>query len=270
MAITEEALQPLLDDISNLKHTVRSAAAELGISDFRFRSAVKRLGLKLPPRKRVAALLAERYSRAELLDKSSHELAKELNVTQPSVHNALKALGLQENRRSSQADKRIDNCEAVLDYIRENGGYVKAARDALGLTIDLQAVRNYAKTAGFNLDKYRIAYQQFGYWIIQPCVPEPCYTADFRVKALCTRCGTMHDGVLLTNLRGGNSKGCHLCYGKPEVSPTVKCLETGKVFKSIRSFCIAIAKPKKYQTIRIKLHKAGAVTVDGYTYVIVN
>lgn len=270
MEITEAAVKELLADIADSKHSIRSAAAELDISPFVFQSTVQRFGLVIPPRKSIADRLTERFSSQELSAISGRELARQLGCSQPAVRKALIGLGINSKYRERRKQGQESKCEAIIEHIRENGGTVRSARAALGVAVDLQVVRNYAKSVGFNLDKYRLAYQQFGYWIIQPSVPKPCYTADYRVTALCTRCGTVHENVMVTNLRAGSSQGCSFCVNKQTAGTKVRCLETGRIYRSIRSFCQSVEQFVHYQTIRLKLRRAGRVSIDGLTYVLTN
>ncbi len=155
--------------------------------------------------------------------------------------------------------------QQVLDHLVEHGGTVNsAARDlGIGSSRVQQAVRSYARRIGFDTAPYRIAHQRFGLWKILPGTPEPCYTADYRVDALCTGCNTVHS-VLIGNLRSGASSGCHHC-NRYKGDIQVRCVETSEVFRSIHSLSEELN--LKYQKVRMTLRDEGIFEYLGFSYI---
>jgi len=156
--------------------------------------------------------LAERYSRHELETISQPKLAKEFNVSQAYVCKSLKDLGIKSQTLKQMMKVCDERCQAVVDYIIENGGSINEAVRQLCFPFETtrQATSRYAKKHGIDLRQYRMAYQQHGHWTILPCTPEPYTTNDFKVRARCELCGTEHT-VQIVNLRSGASTKCRDC-----------------------------------------------------------
>lgn len=210
--------------------------------------------------------LLEKYTKESCLQLTQKELAHGLNITQGRASSLLKEVGWK-SKGFHQTETRIERMEAVLAYVEENGGIVQDAIDELGIRIQGQEVRNYAKQIGFDLSMYRNAYQRYGLWMVLPSIPKPMYTADWQVDAICLGCNTKHK-LLLTNARGGVSTGCKYCSQKNKKTYQVKCVQTGDSYRSIRAFVKAIGKMNSYQSYRIKLLKRGEIEFDGSLYVL--
>lgn len=208
--------------------------------------------------------LTKRYSKEACLNLTQVEIANELGITQSRVSSLLRELGWQTQWTKTQSPVE-DQCIAVLEFIKENGGTVTKALESLEIKVHPQEVRRYAKETGFNLKMYRNAYQRFGLWMLLPCVSKPMYTADFQVDAICLGCNTIHK-VLISNLRWNQSMGCRSCARKDRKHYKVKCEQTGAMHRSIRAFANSINHSKRYQQIRLKLLKEGQITIDDKTY----
>lgn len=244
-------------------------AAELGYSRKGIYLAAKREGVQLKNKRQdksvVIASILERKSEIESGRLSMRSLSRELGLTAAYITRRCKELGIISPFRGGFSDAQIEDFDKVLFYIEENGGYVPGAIRALGLNCDRHTVHKYAKSIGFDVTFYRYSNHVYGNWKILPCIPEPCYTADFKVTALCMLCNTEHR-VLLTNLRGGTSKCCFNCCHQHRENSMIKCDQTGKVYRSIRRFTKDIGLISKYQAVKRRLSLDGFYEHEGLIY----
>ena len=217
---------------------------------------------RVPLRKR----LVELYTQEELETLSQYQIAKDLKITQPSVAIAMKKLGIKRNLKHDTTE-RDALCEQVVNHILEHGGYVVPTIQKLGLKIYKNAVYNYCSERGIDLEPYRFAYRRYGYWLTLPGIPERCYTMDYRVKAECTRCGSVHT-VQMVNLRTGASTQCRDCADRDrqEVSccKPVVCVETKEKLRSVRTLAKKVG--VSYSKLLTQLKRDGQYVHEGLTY----
>ena len=155
----------------------------------------------------------------------------------------------------------------MIDYIKKHGGYIPGAIKATGANINRATVRKYARKKGIDIRDWRYANHSFGYWRVLPGNIEKMYVADYRVNAECTLCGSVYP-VLITNLRSGVSTCCINCAARSRRRLQVRCLDTDKLFRSVRAFSLAMDGNKNYQMWRYHFNKFGKVEVEGKTYVL--
>ena len=235
--------------------------------------ALKRYGLWAQKYKTKPSVLVETVlEHREMLETggvTAYELAKRLGCSPVYVSVLAKKHGIKlyftrhRGRRKTVPDEL---CQQIIDHLKENGGTVNSSARALDMGSQRvqQAVRNYAKRIGFESKVYRLAHQRFGLWKILPGVPEPVYTCDYRVSALCTGCGKVYQ-VTISNLRSGVSSGCKCCRKNQGNIPVV-CCETQESYVSIMSMTKDL-EIKNYGAVRLALDKTGVFEHLGLTYV---
>ena len=90
---------------------------------------------------------------------------------------------------------------------------------------------------------------------------------DYRVKAECTRCGSVHT-VQMVNLRTGASTQCRDCADRDrqEVSccKPVVCVETKEKLRSVRTLAKKVG--VSYSKLLTQLKRDGQYVHDGLTY----
>jgi hypothetical protein len=123
----------------------------------------------------------------------------------------------------------------------------------------------YARRNGFNYRHWRFAHRKYGHWITLPGVPENVGKSDYRLDALCTKCGTVHS-VTLINLRTGMSTMCLDCSRKNRTFRSIKCVTDGQMFSSVKALADFLETPSRYLTIRQKLFQDGVFEYEGKTY----
>ena len=270
--ITHDDIQPYLSRIENGQMTLSQLAKEIGVSITTLRKNLVRLGISTPLM-RNKGLLAERifdkFSRQELMSTPQSKIAREMNCTQASICRVLKELGIV--RRHFVEEDREAKCAQVVDHIMENGGYVKPTLKKLGLRLWHGHVYDYCKERNIDLKPYRFAYRRYGHWLTLPGIAEPCYVQDYRLKAKCTKCGSIHK-VQLTNLAAGLSTQCGDCAAEERrqlgTFRAVICLETNEKIRSIRSLAKRLG--VNYQVLLSKLKKVGHFKYDELTYQLVD
>ena len=202
---------------------------------------------------RIPELVAKGYSQ--------YKIAKILGTKQGYVSKLLAELNLQTQPRYS-TENSIAITKELIEYIKENGGTISNAIKETNSSITPMTFRKHARALGFDWSMYRSAYKMYGKWMLLPCKPEPIYTADYLVKALCTGCNTEYT-VTVANLRAGASLGCMDCSSGYEKPVGVRS-EDGKFFRSMRAFANAIG--MNYQSIRRALGHEGFYVHEGIKY----
>lgn len=244
-------------------------ANDIGASCKGIHLAAKREGLEIKSIRRdktiVMQKILDRKSDIESGKVSMHKLAKELGMSQPYISLRCKELGIKSPWRCGYSEAQIEEFEKVLNHLKEYGGYIPQAIKRLNVSCDRQSVHQYAKSIGFDPKVYRYSNHVFGCWKILPGIPEPCYTADYKVTALCMLCDTTHQ-VLMTNLRGGTSTCCFACSCQNRVNAMVKCEQTGQMYRSIRAFALELGIFNKYQTIKRRIRIDGYYEHEDLTY----
>jgi hypothetical protein len=267
--LTAADILPFIPRLKNRELTRAELAKELGVCLPTLRRELKNIDLEVPHKRNRVPLrkrLVEIYTQEELETYSQYKMAKDLNVTQPHIARALKTLGI---KRSVVYDnsERDALCEQVVDYILENGGYVVPTIRKLGLKLYKNAVYDYCKERQIDLEPYRFAYRRYGYWLTLPGIPERRYAADYRVKAECTRCGSIHQ-VSIINLRTGASTQCRACSNEDKrdrsCCKAVVCLETKEKIRSVRELSKRL--DISYSSLSTVLKRDGCFTRDGLTY----
>ena len=235
--------------------------------------ALKRYGLwvnkyRTQPSGIVEAVLDHR----EMLETgriTAYELAKRIGCSAPYVANVAKKHEIKlyfTEHRGNRKSVSDEISQQVIDHIRDNGGTVNSSSRELGMGSQKvqQAVRNYARRIGFEPKVYRLAHQRFGLWKILPGIPEPVYTCDYHVNALCTGCGKVYQ-VSICNMRAGVSSGCKCCR-KNQGNIPIYCIETKEIYASIMSMTKDL-EIKNYTAVRLALDKTGVFEHLGLTYV---
>lgn len=241
---------------------IEDASKAQGISIAGLRSACKRLGIPYPKKKQLVNRLIPYTNDYQCGLITQAELALKLGVTQAAICKALKQLPTTDKVKARQKKYK-----AVLDYIREHGGYVTKALKALGLKTNAQLIRDYAKEVGFNLSHYQFAHRRYGMWLTLPgpFVRQP--PSSYLVPAVCLSCGTKYDNVSLNNLCSGKSTMCSCCHKNVDrVHYQVISIKDGAVFKSIMDWAKQLGLFDQYQKLRIRLLENKVVTIDGVDY----
>jgi hypothetical protein len=235
--------------------------------------ALKRYGLwfnkyKTRPSSIVVAVLEHR----EMLENGSitaYELSKRIGCTPVYVSVLAKKYSIKlffTKHRGKRKTVPDEVAQQIIDHLKEHGGTINSSSRALGMGSQRvqQATRNYARRIGFEAKVYRVAHQRYGLWKVLPGIPEPCYTSDYRVDALCTGCGKTFR-VMLCNMRAGVSSGCHVCR-KNQGNIPIMCRETQEIYRSIMSMTKDL-EIKNYTSVRLTLDKEGIFEYEGFTYV---
>ena len=274
--------QQNIDDVQALRRqglSLRAACMQLGLSRCGVRYALNKLGIKAPHSKGLS--LDERIKpflddiRAKRI--TQVEVAKRIGSPTSALTKVYKRLGLPTLKRGEQInpkssklydkEKTDEYCEKVIDYLQTHGGYLQTALKKVGLpTYFRPTFLAYAKKVGFDHTIWKQANQRYGYWLTLPCVVEKCYTCDYRVQAMCTKCGTVHT-VQMTNLRSGASTQCRDCATIERANkefPHVQCVETGEVFRSYRHLCKILDLP--YNASRRRFVRNGHMEHNGMNY----
>ena len=267
--ITEADIAPYLPLLEGRKMTRKQLASKLNVSACTLRNAIMELDLELPSKRNDRPLhdrLLEVFTLEELNELSQYDIAKRLNVTQPHVAIALEKLGI---KRTDiyRVGERNEMCEQVVNHIMEHGGFVQSTIKKLGLKIYRNAVYDYCKVNDIDLRLYRFAHRRYGHWLTLPCIAEPVYNCDYKIKSLCTKCGTVHYPQLV-NMKKGVSTQCMDCASKERRSGnnsrSVRCVTTDETFKSVRSLANSIG--VSYQTMLAVLKRDELFEHDGLKY----
>ena len=252
----------------------RSAAKEVGLSIETLRSACKRLHIPWPKR----VLLSERLKKYE--DQilagtiSQHQLARELNCSQPRLCVLFKELGYPSipagdpGPTAEKKAERIRNCERVLEHLETYGGYLKPTVRELGLPESFRHhVAAYAKEIDFDFEEFRFAHRRFGYWLTLPGKAKPIHKCDYLIRSRCTKCGAVHD-VSLVNMKMGASTQCIDCSRAErkgrDGGKKIKCDQTGEILSSIRKLSLRTGVP--HSSINYRLSNGGFFQHEGLTY----
>jgi len=243
-------------------------AHHFGVTRETLRAIAKRSGHPLPAvrsKHPLATRLLDRYSIAELENKTQYELAEEFGTSQPNVYMAYRDLGIKSAGGRSK-EKTDANCQLVCDYIIENGGWVAPTIRKLGIAVDKASVYAYARQEGIDLKKYGMAYRTYGHWVTQPCHPKRVCPSDHILLAQCQLCGETYE-VRRINLVNGASTCCRNCsQGCSGGHHKVRCVETGTIFRSVRAWASEIEGLGRYQSLRLRINRTGTCLLMGKTY----
>lgn len=266
--ITRDILQEFLTLVES-GLTQIAAADKLGQRVDSLRYAAERLGEPWPQRRMLKETVLARIDEIRSTEKTQAEWAKELGASQPRIHVLFKELGLQSSctRKRKPADhhRQVEEYHQILSHIQQNGGYAQQVIRELGLKTRPQAFRDFVRQIGIDLSHYQFAWQEYGAWLTLPgpwLKTPPC---NYIVPAVCRSCGG-HYKVSLQNVRAGKSKCCLVCSGKTREHQQVINVQTGEVYRSLRSWASEIGRFAEYQKLRIRIRNEGEVTVDGATY----
>ena len=247
------------------------ASRQLGFSPKGLATAAKRYGNEIPLSKRgkrrgdIKKEFLRRVPEFQKRQLSQHQIAAELGARQPYICHLFRKFGI--SPTVTPKDKSLEKCKQVVDYIMENGGYIPAAIEKLGLSVYRGDVRKYCKDNGIDIQKYRYMNMEFGYWRVVEPEWRPFSTSDFHVLVLCTKCNVTKSFVSISNLRSGKTTCCSSCrYEQPNYNRRVVCNETGEKFTSIMRMTKDVGVFNRYQQIRIQLLNNGSFEHDGLTY----
>ena len=252
----------------------RDAAAEVGFSIEALRLACKRLNISWPKRELLADQL-KRYEPQILAGTiSQHQIARELNCSQPRLCVLFKELGYPSipvgdpGPSAATKDERIRNCERVLEHLETKGGYLKPTVLELGFPESFRHhVTAYAKEIDFDFEEYRFAHRRYGHWVTLVGKAQPIHKNNYLIKSRCTKCGSVHH-VNLINMKTGASTQCIDCARAERRGANggkeVKCNETGEVFPSVHKLSILTGVP--YSSISYRLTNGGFFQHEGLTY----
>ena len=266
--ITAEDILPYIPRLKNRELTRAEFAKELGVSLPTLRRELNKLDIEVPHKRNRVPLskrLLDLYTQEELETLSQYQIAEDLNLTQPNVAKALKQLGIKRKIQYDNAE-RDALCEQVVSHILEHGGFVMPTIKKLGLKIYKNAVYNYCKDKDIDLEPYHFAHRRYGHWLTLPGIAERCYTADYLVKAECTRCGSIHQ-VSIVNLRTGASTQCIDCSRKERNTDGFKkviCQQTNERFRSVRTLSEQLG--VSYSRLLTALKRDGQFEHGGLTY----
>lgn len=253
----------------------KAAAQQVGYPIKSLRAACKRLGLDWPGRTLLSEQIKEFEPQILAGTISQHQIAKELDCSQPQINRLYKKLGypsLPAGDPGSDAltkAQRAELCEKVIAHIETHGGYLKSSLRELEIPMGFAwHVRKFAKEIGFDFERYRFAHRQYGYWLTLPGKAKPVYTCDYLLSAVCTKCGTTHE-VTLVNLKSKASTMCRACsheerQGRP-LCRKCKCVETGETIRSIRQLSQKLGIP--HSTVEYNFTHFEKFEHDGLTYV---
>lgn len=258
--------------------TYRQAAKEIGRCIEAIRAAFERYDYPWPKRlcvvDRIKAFEDEIFAGTI----NQHDIARQLGVTQCAVSRAYQKLNYPSFPRGAPKpteavnQQRLDDCQRVIDHIKANGGRIKTAVKALGLPDHFRRrVSEYGEQIGFDFDEYIFAHRQYGAWLTIPCKPIRVYNSDYKIKAICTDCGTTYE-VTLINMKAGRSSRCQSCAYERRRATDVRrsfvCVETGEVFKSLRQLSLHIG--IAYNTLKYRLTNKDHIEHVGFTYKLVS
>lgn len=161
---------------------------------------------------------------------------------------------------SNLIDKDASN---VIDYIKNNGGSLPAAAEALGITLR-QLTRNRIKELEPNLRRWRHANQRFGHWFT---LPTDLKLGDKspKINVICTNCSTLSK-VSLANLISGKSRACSNCAMKKRRNMKLVRVDTGDEFRSLRELVNMLRVPQLYQKARHELINTGKLVLQGLSF----
>jgi DNA-binding transcriptional ArsR family regulator len=266
--ITAEDVKPFIPQLQSRQLTRAQLAEQLGVCLSTLRRELKSLAIAVPTKRNERPLherLLELFTDEELQTLSQSEIASRLNITQPNITTALRKLGIK--RVVHNHTERDALCEQVVNHIVENGGYVESTIRELGINIYKNAVYNYCKDNDIDLRLYRFAHRKYGHWLTLPCIAERIHTCDYKIKAMCTKCGTVHYPHLV-NMKNSASTQCLDCASKERGGcnggMSVRCVDTDETFSSVRSLSKAIG--ASYQKILLLLKRDGSFEHNGLTY----
>jgi hypothetical protein len=267
--ITAEDIKPFIPQLQSRELTRAQLSAQLGVCLPTLRREIKALGIEVPTKRNERPLherLLELFTQEELQTLTQYEISQRLNLKQPNVARAMTKLGIKRNDVYGNT-QRDELCEQVASYIMEHGGYVQSTIKKLGLKVYRNAVYDYCEARNIDLRPYRFAHRRYGSWLTLPCIAETAYNCDYKVKAVCTKCGTVHYPQLV-NLKRGVSTQCLDCASKERrsgnSSRSVRCVTTDETFKSVRSLANSIG--VSYQTMLAVLKRDGLFEHDGLRY----
>ena len=267
--ITAEDIKPYIPQLQSRELTRAQLAEQLGVCLPTLRREIKALGIEVPTKRSERPLherLLELFTQEELQTLSQYEIAERLNLTQPNVAKAMSRLGIKRKDVYGNTE-RDELCEEVVSHIMEYGGYVQSTIKKLGLKIYKNAVYDYCKMRDIDLRLYRFAHRRYGNWLTLPCIAEPVYNRDYKIKALCTKCNTVHYPQLV-NMKSGVSTQCLDCASKERRSSnnsrSVRCVTSDETFKSVRSLAKSIG--VSYVTMLALLKRDGLFEHNGQRY----
>ena len=252
----------------------RDAAKEVGFAIETLRSACKRLDIQWPGRTLLSEQLKKYEPQILAGTISQHQLAKELNCSQPRLSELFKELGYpaipvgDPGPSAATKAERIRNCERVLEHLETKGGYLKPTVLALGLPESFRHhVVEYAKSIDFDFEDFRFAHRQYGHWITLVGKAKPIHKCDYLIRSRCTKCGSVHD-VSLVNMKMGASTQCIDCSRAErkgrDGGKKIKCDQTGEVLPSIRKLSLRTGVPRS--SIEYQLRQNSFFQHEGLTY----
>ena len=243
-----------------------TAAASVGRDINAIRLWIQRNGMEMPHvRKPVTTdvmSFANAYRTGRMTQK---DIAAACGCTGPYISKLLAHLTADHIR-----SKQVKAFRQIIDHIKENGGRPKATARELGIPFNSTTFYQYVRAEGITLRPYQFAGLEYGSWL----VVAGDWTkegSNYFVRALCKKCGNTFDGVSLTNMRSGKSSCCHNCsVGNTSGRLQVKCLTTGYIFKSIKSFADAINMADAYQTLRLQLKQKASIVINDREYQLIS
>ena len=255
--------------------TAVSAAKLACYSVSGLKQSVQRLGLDYKKPKPLRSRILERKVEIETSGKSQHWWAKELKCTQPAISRVFKELGIQSDYQLKQKGKaddrarRYEEYHKALMYILSNGKQTPEAIKTLGLGVNMQEFRCFAKSIGINLSEWQFAWQRYGSWLVLPGPFEVRPPVNYIVPAVCLACGK-HGTLNLNNARSNKTSTCISCSAQNRIRPKIKNLTTGEEYSSVMGWAKSIGMARQYQTLRIRIRMQEELTIGGFTYTLMN
>ncbi len=173
----------------------------------------------------------------------------------------------QTRRPTIPRDVKLDEYRQLIGYITANGGYAVDAAKALGLKVKLHDFRVFAKSLGFVLKDYALAWKRYGHWLTLPGPYRSEGKSRYIVPAMCLLCGNTYE-LNLINAKTGKSTCCKSCSHNYVYPKSVINISTGEIYRSIMSWTKSIDCFKQYQSLRIAIQQQ-QVEIDGVKYCLV-
>ena len=272
--ITKEDTLLFIERISNGMTAVQAAKlASLSVTGLE--KAVIRYKLKKTKRKTLREKILERKEEIENSDKSQHWWAKELGGAQSAVCILFKELNINRGRnaglkgRADDRAKRYEDYRQILTHIMQNGGCTPNAIKDLDLNINKHEFRCFAKSIGINLNEWQFAWRRYGSWLALPGPFEVRPPVNYIVPAVCLSCGK-HTMLNLNNAKTEKTSTCVDCSKRTKPPQKVRNITTGEEYQSVMGWAKALGMVRNYQTLRLRIRMQAELTIDGFTYSLIN
>ncbi len=250
--------------------TQNQAAKHLGRSRKCLNESLNKYSLPLPKPEYASVKIEKRYDEYVKKTVTVKELSKQYDVSEIYVRKIFCQVSASRGSKDTVKDRMAARYQPVVDYLKKHGGYVKHALIAVGLNPgnDRRAKR-YCREIGFPYEEYVYAFRTYGYW---KSIPGPVRASTTKaetrhITCQCTLCGSIHQ-VDIVNMISGKSTKCFAC-GQDKGKSKVKCIETGKEFKTLAEWLRAIDMVPQRTTLVQRLRHDKRIEINGLNYRII-